>query len=123
MTRLARAFGFAIGGVARAWRGQPNLRVEALVALLALAMTAWLAAPWTPIVLAIGLVLALELMNSAVEATVDLVSPDRRDGAAAAKDMAAGAVLLGSLCALAVGLLVLGPPLLDRVAGWLGTAP
>jgi len=86
-------------------------------------LTAWLAAPWTPIVLAIGLVLALELMNSAVEATVDLVSPDRRDGAAAAKDMAAGAVLLASLCALAVGLLVLGPPLLDRVAGWLGTAP
>lgn len=123
MTRLARAFGFAIGGVSRAWRGQPNLRVEAIVALLALALTAWLAAPWTPIVLAIGLVLALELMNSAVEATVDLVSPDRRDGAAAAKDMAAGAVLLASLCALAVGLLVLGPPLLDRVAGWLGTAP
>lgn len=123
MTRLARAFGFAIGGVARAWRGQPNLRVEAVVALLALAMTAWLAAPWTPIVLAIGLVLALELMNSAVEATVDLLSPDRRDGAAAAKDLAAGAVLLASACALAVGLLVLGPPLFERVAGWLGSAP
>lgn len=120
--RLTRAFGYALTGWARAWRGQPNLRVEIAIGLAAVALAAWLAAPMAPIVLAIGLVLAMELANSAVEATVDLLSPERRDEAAAAKDLAAGAVLMASMAALAVGLIVLGPPLLARLTAWLGGA-
>ncbi|MFO7544993.1 MAG: diacylglycerol kinase [Trueperaceae bacterium] len=120
--RVTRAFGFAMAGWLRAWREQPNLRVEIAIAVAALALTAWLAAPVAPIVLAIGLVLASELANSAVEATVDLLSPERRDEAAAAKDLAAGAVLMASVTALAVGLIVLGPPLLARLAAWFGGA-
>lgn len=120
--RLTRAFGYALAGWVRAWREQPNLRVEIGIGVAALALAAWLAAPLAPIVLAIGLVLAAELVNSAVEATVDLLSPERRDEAAAAKDLAAGAVLMASVAALAVGLIVLGPPLLARLAAGIGGA-
>ncbi len=120
--RLARAFRYAFAGWERAWRDQPNLRVEVAIGALALALAAWLSAPFAPIVLAVGLVLSLELANSALEATVDLLSPERRDGAAAAKDLAAGAVLMASAAALVVGLIVLGPPLVARLTVWFGGA-
>ena len=79
--------------------------------MLALALTVWLRAPLAPIALACALVLALELVNTAVEAVVDLVSPEPHPLAGVAKDAAAAAVLLASLGAVVVGLAVLGPPL------------
>ena len=59
----------------------------------------------------IGLVWMAELMNTAVEAVVDLVSPEFNPLAKVAKDTAAAAVLAASLAASVVGLLVFGPPL------------
>jgi diacylglycerol kinase (ATP) len=56
-------------------------------------------------------VLAMEAMNSAVETCVNLAMPDQHPLAARAKDVAAGAVLLASLGAVAVGLILLGPKL------------
>ena len=79
--------------------------------MLALALAVWLRAPLAPIALACALVLALELVNTAVEAVVDLVSPKPHPLAGVAKDAAAAAVLLASLGAVVVGLAVLGPPL------------
>ena len=88
-----------------------------LIGVLAVGMAAWLRAPLAPILVMCGLVLALELLNSAIEATVDLASPEKHDLAATAKDAAAGAVLLASLASVAVGLAVLGPPLWQRLFG------
>ena len=120
--RLGRSFAVAGAGLARAWATQPNLRIEAAIGLAALVAAAWLRAPAAPIVLASALVLALELTNSAVEAVVDLASPDHQPLAGTAKDLAAAAVLTASLGAVLVGLVVLGPPLLARLGGWLGVA-
>jgi diacylglycerol kinase len=61
------------------------------------------------IVLAVALVLGLELVNTAIEALVDLVSPEHHPLARAAKDAAAGAVLVGAAGALVVGVLVFWP--------------
>lgn len=112
---LPAAFGHAGRGVWLALRREANLRIELSVGILALALAWWLGAPMVPVVLASGLVLAAELFNSALENVVDLASPDRTELAGAAKDMAAGAVLIASGCALLVGLAVLGPPLLVRL--------
>ena len=71
----------------------PGLRHQALVAL------------------AIGAVWSAELLNTAVEALTDLVSPEYHALAGKAKDVAAGAVLVVAAGALVVGLLVFGPPL------------
>jgi len=120
--RLGRSFAVAGAGLARAWATQPNLRIEAAVGLCALALAAWLRAPAAPILLASALVLALELMNSAVEAVVDLVSPQHQPLAGTAKDLAAAAVLTASIGAAAVGLVVLGPPLLSRLGALVGAA-
>jgi diacylglycerol kinase len=69
---------------------------------------------WAIVVLGIALVLAAELANTAIEALVDLVSPDDHPLAKLAKDMAAGAVLLASAGALTAGLLVLAATLAGR---------
>lgn len=113
--RTIRSFYYAGRGFARAWRNEPNLRIEAAVGVVALALALWLRAPLAPIVLAIGLVLALELINTSIESIVDLASPDFHELAGAAKDLSASAVLVASGAALLVGLFVLGPPLLARL--------
>lgn len=103
--------GWAVNGIKRTYRRQPNFRRELLAGLLAVGLAVWLKAPVAPIVLVCGLVLSLEVLNSAVEALVDLVSPQRQELAGAAKDAAAGAVLIAAFVSVVVGLVVLGPPL------------
>ncbi len=112
---LPAAFGHAGRGVWRALRREANLRIELSVGVVALALAWWLGAPLVPVLLAAGLVLTAELFNSALESVVDLASPGHAELAKASKDMAAGAVLIASVCALLVGLAVLGPPLLVRL--------
>lgn len=120
--RLVRSFSVAGTGFRQAWRTQPNLRLEALIGVVAIGLAAWLRAPAAPIALACTLVLALELLNSAIEAVVDLASPEYHPLAGAAKDLAAAAVLTAAVGATVVGLVVLGPPLLAEVRGLLGVA-
>jgi len=118
--RLLRSFAVAGAGFRQAWRTQPNLRLEAFIGVLAVLVASWLRAPAAPIVLACTLVLSLELLNSSIEAVVDLASPDFHPLAGAAKDLAAAAVLTSAIGAAIVGLVVLGPPLLTRLTALLG---
>jgi len=103
--------------LAWAWRCQPNFRLEALIGILALLAALWFGVNAVPILLCSGLVLCLELINSALEAVVDLASPQQHHLAKRAKDAAAAAVLLASLMSVLVGLWVLGPPLLSFLRG------
>ena len=109
--KLRRSFGFAWAGVARTWRTEQNFRVEVAAGVLALMLALLLRADLVPIVLCCLVVLSLETMNSALEVTLNLVSPEFHPLAKRAKDAAAGAVLLASVGSIVVGLLVLGPPL------------
>lgn len=79
--------------------------------VLATVLAAALRVPLAPIVLCCALVLSLELVNTALEAVVDLVSPQFHPLAKVAKDAAAAAVLVASVGALGVGAVLLGPAL------------
>jgi diacylglycerol kinase len=68
----------------------------------------------------VALVWMAEFVNTALEAVVDLASPDLHPLAQVGKDVAAAAVLVGAATAVVIGLLILGPPLWARVAPWLG---
>ncbi|MBV8584218.1 MAG: diacylglycerol kinase family protein [Candidatus Eremiobacteraeota bacterium] len=106
----------ALNGIAHAWRTQRNLRIQSVIAILALIVFAVLHAPaatFAIVALTIAVVLAFEVMNTALEALVDLVSPQRQPLARAAKDAAAGAVLITALGALVAGI-VLAVALLPR---------
>jgi len=99
----------ALDGIVLAWRSQRNFRIQIVLAVAAIVVFAVLRAPAVAcaiLALTIALVLAFEAMNTALEALVDLVSPERHALAKAAKDAAAGAVLIAALGALAVGVLL-----------------
>jgi len=92
-----------------AWRTQRNFRIQVGLAIVAVAVFAWLRASllvFAILALTIAFVLAFETMNTALESLVDLVSPERHALAKAAKDAAAGSVLIAALGALAVGVLL-----------------
>lgn len=114
---FVRSLGWALSGLRRTFEREPNFRRELAIGASAVALTVWLEAPLAPILVMCGLVLSLELVNSAVEAAVDLASPQQHELAGFAKDAAAGAVLIASLAAALVGLAVLGPPLWLRLFG------
>jgi len=97
------SFGHAFRGLATAMREQPNLRIYLLATIAVSALLLWLrleAAKNALVVIAIGMVWVSELVNSALEATVDLATADVDLLARKAKDMAAAAVLISSATAL-----------------------
>ena len=116
-----QTFIYAFEGLGYAWRTQPNMWVHTAISLAVVAVGLWVGLPlrdWAALVIMMGVVIAAELMNTAVEATVDLASPDLHPLAKIAKDTAAGAVLWLALAAVVVGALILGPPLWDKLAHW-----
>jgi diacylglycerol kinase (ATP) len=114
-SRLVKSFGFAWAGIAYTWRHEPNFRIEVVVGVLAVLLSLWLGVSPVPILIMAAVVLSLEIMNSAVEAIVDLASPDIHPLAKLAKDAAAGAVFLASIIAVLVGLIWMGRALLERL--------
>lgn len=119
MSREFRLISFVDAGRGiRALLEEANARVQLAVAASVVMLALWLdvgARDWALLVLAMGLVLASEAANTAIEALCDRVAPERHPLIARAKDVAAGGVLLASLAAAGVGLLVLGPPLFERL--------
>ena len=68
---------------------------------------------WCICLVLFGMIMALELVNTAIEAVVDLVTEEKRPLAKLAKDTAAGAVLIAALMAAAAGLMIFLPKLLQ----------
>ena len=110
--KVLRSFGWAGAGILRSIRGERNLRIH-LTAIVYVTWAGVLAEigrmEWGLLLLCFGLVTALELMNTAVEHLCDRVTADRDRAIGAAKDAAAGGVLLGALASVGVGAAVFGP--------------
>lgn len=101
-------------------RTQDHARVHALATVAVALLAWWLRVPSTGaalLALAVGGVWTAEAFNTALEVLADRLHPERHPSVGAAKDLAAAAVLLAALAAAAVGLAVLGPPLVNRVTG------
>ena len=111
-----RSFKYAFQGFGHFLRSQHNAWIHAVAAVVVLAAGWWLdisALEWCAIVLAIALVISAELMNTAIEFLVDLVSPEYNELAGKAKDVAAAGVLIMAIAAAIIGVIVFGPKLLD----------
>ncbi|MBX2856830.1 MAG: diacylglycerol kinase [Rhodobacteraceae bacterium] len=117
MRRFFLSFKYAWHGLREAWRSELNFRVELCLGMAAVVLALALGVSLTPVLLACGLVLSAELFNSAIEAVVDLASPEQHPLAKRAKDFGAAAVLIASITAGLMGLFHLGPPLWAMVFG------
>jgi diacylglycerol kinase len=107
-----RSFGFALEGLVYLVRTQRNFRIHLLVAIAAAAsgVAAGLSTvEWAVLTVTIALVIMTEGLNTGIELAVSLASPERRPEAKAAKDIAAGAVLVAAIASVGVGLALFGP--------------
>lgn len=108
------SFRAALSGIHRVLRHERNAWIE-LTAGVVVALAAWhfqvSALEWGMLGIVVFLMLALEAINTAVEATIDLVSPGYHPLAKAAKDTAAAALLFGVLASLCVAAAIFGPRL------------
>lgn len=114
-----RSFRYAFQGGWYVLRTQPNAWIHAGVSLAVILLALWLALPlrdWAVLALTMAMVWAAEFFNTAIEAVVDLASPAPHPLARTAKDVSAAAVLITAGAAVLVGLLVLGPPLWERIS-------
>ena len=113
-----KGFRFAAAGLVYVFHSQRNFRVHLLVATAVGLVGLWLrlpVLPWAILTLTVGSVLVTEILNTAAESLVDLVSPAYHPVAKRVKDLTAGAVLIAALVSVVVGVLILGPPLLAKL--------
>lgn len=107
-----RSFGYAWKGIQSCIGKEQNLSFHLIASVIVIAagfIFKISLIEWVAIILCIGMVLATELINTAIERLVDLISPDRNPIAGQIKDIAAGAVLVCAIAAAIVGLIIFIP--------------
>ncbi|HSO27405.1 MAG TPA: diacylglycerol kinase family protein [Anaerolineales bacterium] len=119
MISRANAFQYAFSGWWFVIRTQRNAWIHAIVSVAVVLLAAWLGLPardWAVLVVAITIVWTAEFLNTALEAVVDLASPQQHYLAKVGKDVGAAAVLIAAGSSVLIGLLILGPPLWARLS-------
>jgi diacylglycerol kinase len=117
-TSRTDSLGYAIAGWLYMLRRQKNTRIQSAASILVVALALWLRIDplsWAVLILTITMVWMAEFLNAAVEAVVNIVSPEWQAMAKVAKDVASAAVLLGVVASIVIGLLILGPPMLAKL--------
>lgn len=118
INRLFKSFKYAYEGLKYAFKYEQNILVHFLATILVIivgiffkiSMTEWLV-----LTLIIGLVIATELINTSIEATIDLVTKEVHPLAKVAKDTAAAAVLIFGITALIIGLIIFVPKFIELI--------
>jgi diacylglycerol kinase len=113
-----RSFRNAFIGWGYVIRTQRNAWIHAVVSVLVFILAFWLRIAlrdWAILILTIGTVWTAEFLNTALEAVVDLASPQLHPLAKVGKDVGAAAVLIAAISSVLIGFLILGPPLWERI--------
>lgn len=113
------AFRHAFHGWWYVIRTQENAWFHAVASVTVFTIAVWLGLSlieWAIVFLTVAMVWMAEFINTSIEATVDLASPEIHPLAKVGKDVGAAAVLVAALNSVVVGLLVLGPPLWAKVS-------
>ncbi|GKV68049.1 diacylglycerol kinase [Sporosarcina sp. NCCP-2716] len=112
MKRYFKAFSYAWSGIVHGALHERNVKSH-IAAAAAVLLAGWLTGlsrmEWMIIIILIGLMIALELLNAAVERAVDLVTGEFHPLAKQAKDLAAGAVLVFAISSAIIGALIFLP--------------
>lgn len=118
--RLVDSFRYAFYGVREAYKGEQNLKIHTVMAILVVLFGFLLQISfieWFICLVLIGLVLMAEFFNTAIEYVVDLASPDVHPLAKLAKDTASAGVLMMAIISAIVGLMIFVPEIIEFVRG------
>ncbi|MEB1807581.1 MAG: diacylglycerol kinase family protein [Bacillaceae bacterium] len=122
--RLLRSFVYAWTGLKYVIRSEQNMRIHLIMSAVVIALAFILNVPLTQkiiLLLVVGMVLSLEVMNTAIERTVDMITEEYHPQAKVAKDIAAGAVFIFSIISVLIGLAIFLPPIIELVSMILGS--
>ena len=120
LKRLFKSFTYAFEGLKYAFKYEQNILVHSLATILDIIAGIFFKISlmeWLIITLIIGLVIATELINTSIEATIDLITQETHPLAKIAKDTAAAAVLIFGLAAIIIALIIFLPKILILIGG------
>ncbi len=112
MRRFFKSFHFAWEGIVHGCKNERNFKFHICAMLLVMTAGVWTGLTrieWFVVLILIGGILALELVNTAVERVVDLVTSEHHPLAKQAKDLVAGAVLIYAIVSAIIGILIFIP--------------
>lgn len=110
--KLRNSFKYAFQGIEEAWKTEQNLKIHFMImALVIIAGFIFKISlmEWMVCLLLFAIVISLELINTAIETTVDIAMPEINEKAKYAKDIAAGAVLFSAMISIIIGLIIFLP--------------
>lgn len=116
--RLVKSFGYALDGLVYAFKYEQNMVVHIISMVLAIILGIILdlsSFEWLLVFLIIGLVVATELINTSIEAVVDLISPEKNELAKIAKDTAAAAVMVFAIVSILIAIFIYLPKLINLI--------
>lgn len=112
MKKFLKSFVYAFAGLSYTLKTQLNFKIHCFAGFVVIMLGFYFklsVAEWLWVILSIALVLILELLNTAIEVLVDLISPQQNIKAGLIKDVAAAAVLIAAIVALVIGLIIFVP--------------
>lgn len=115
LKKLVKSFKYAFNGIKYTFMYEQNMDIHLIATILVIALGVFFKISiieWLVCLILIGLVIASELINTSLEATVDLISPKYNEKAKIAKDTAAGAVLVLAIIAAICGMIIFIPKIL-----------
>ena len=115
MKKLLKSFKYAFDGICTGIKEEQNMKIHITIMILVIIFGIMLKISkmeWIICIILFGLVISMELINTAIENTVDLVTKEKNEQAKIAKDVAAGAVLVSAFASAIIGLIIFVPKIL-----------
>jgi len=112
ISKRIKSFGFALNGLKILIQEEHNARIHIIAAISVILAGFYFqlsSLEWLAIFFAIGLVISLEIINSAIENIADFISPKKNDAIKKIKDLSAAGVLISALTALTIGFIIFIP--------------
>ena len=110
--RLIKSFKYAFKGLFKTFKEEQNLRIQSIAACFVVFLAIYFnitRTEWMFLVFVIGLVILMEIANSAIERVTDILKPRIHDYVKEIKDIAAAGVMVASLIALVIGIIIFWP--------------
>ena len=108
MKKFIKSFKYAFEGIFTGIKKERNMKIHISIMILVIILKIN-KVEWIICITLFGLVISMELINTAIESTVDLITKEKNEQAKIAKDVAAGAVLISAIAAAIIGLMIFVP--------------
>lgn len=116
--KLIKSFAYAWAGIISCFQSEPNFRIHSVLTIVALLLSMLFkisTIEWIAVCFCIAFVIAMEMLNTAIEKLCDVVHKEIHPGIKKVKDIAAGAVLIAACCSLITGVIIFLPKIISVI--------